>query len=232
MKLLIADDHALFRCGLRAMLSAHGIHVVGEAGHGREALELTLRLCPDVVLMDLAMPEMDGIEATRRIRRESPHIQVVVLTASREDRDLFAAIRAGAQGYLQKDLSAEQVVGYLRGLPDGIPAMTPRTAHKLMVELATTRPAEALPFEALTEKEEQVLKTMVDGITTNRSLATHLSITENTVKFHVRNILNKLHSNNRAQAVSHAVRHCLVDIDDSAPRRLRRQSFSSGRSIS
>jgi len=216
MRLVIADDHALFRDSLRSLLEARGIDVVGEAGNGREAVELTKRLQPDIVLMDLAMPEIDGLEATRRIHAEIPKTKVVVLTASTEDSDLFEAIKAGADGYILKDLQADRFFTLLEGVLRGEPALTPTLARKVLQEFAHPKSSSRKSDDpdALTERETEVLEHMVQGVTSNRALAQELGVSENTVKFHVRNILDKLHLHNRAQVVSYALRHGIVQPQD------------------
>ncbi len=213
MRILIADDHALFRDSLRSLLEAHGYEVVAEARHGREAVDLARKLKPEVVLMDLTMPEMDGLTATKYISAELPEVKVVVLTASDDDANLFEAIKSGAKGYLLKDLQSKQFFGLLEGVRRGEPALTPSLARKLLDEFAhpRRRAAEAQDPDALTDRESEVLELMVEGVTSNRQLATRLGVSENTVKFHVRNILDKLHLHNRAQVVAFALRHRLVD---------------------
>jgi len=213
MKILIADDHTLFRDSLRSLLEAHGLEVVGEAGNGREAFELARRLGPDVVLMDLSMPDLDGLAATRLISVELPAVKVVILTASDEDSKLFEAIKSGAQGYLLKNLESEEFFSLLEGVGRGEPALTPVLARKLLQEFA--RPAQStVPAhdpDALTEREREILELLVSGITSNRKLARQLGVSENTIKFHVRNILDKLHLHNRAQVVSYAIRNKIVE---------------------
>jgi DNA-binding NarL/FixJ family response regulator len=213
MKILIADDHALFRDSLRSLLEAHDLEVIGEAKNGREAVELSHRLKPDVVLMDLSMPEMDGLAATRLISADQPDVKVIVLTASDEDSKLFEAIKSGAQGYLLKNLESEDFFTLLDGVNRGEPALTPALARKLLQEFARPEKTISPPQDpdALTDREREVLELLVNGITSNRRLAKQLGVSENTVKFHVRNILDKLHLHNRAQVVSYAIRHRIVE---------------------
>jgi DNA-binding NarL/FixJ family response regulator len=223
MRLVIADDHTLFRDSLRSLLEARGFEVVGEAKNGAEACALAKRLRPDVVLMDLAMPELDGLAATRALVRELPAVKIIILTASDDDAQLFEAIKAGAQGYLLKDLQAEEFFALLERTERGEPALTPAVARRLLQEFArpksqpegatapprvVSQPADP---DALTDREREILELLVQGITSNRHLARQLGISENTVKFHVRHILDKLHLHDRAQAVSHALRHRIVD---------------------
>ena len=217
MRLLIADDHLLFRDSLKNLLEARGISVVGVAADGRQAVELTRRLRPDIVLMDLSMPELDGLEATRQISADDSleEVKVVILTASTEDQDLFEAIKSGAEGYLMKDLGSDSFISLLEGVGRGEPALTPILARKLLTEFANPKKPEPKDNDpdALTAREMEVLEHMVRGVTSNRALARELGVSENTVKFHVRNILDKFHLNNRAQVVSHARRQGIVDPD-------------------
>jgi DNA-binding NarL/FixJ family response regulator len=207
MRILIADDHALFRDGLRSLLTAQGHEVVGEAKNGREAVAMARTIAPEMILMDLSMPELDGIAATKRIAAEMPAVKVVILTASESDATLFEAIKSGAQGYLIKNLEADDFFALLDRAANGEPALTPALARRLLLEFA--KPAEtraATDDDALTEREREVLELMVEGVVSNRKLAKRLNLSENTVKFHVRNILDKLRLHNRAEAVGYALR--------------------------
>jgi DNA-binding NarL/FixJ family response regulator len=210
MKLVIADDHALFRESLKGLLAARGHHVVAEAKNGREAVTLAHRFRPDVILMDLAMPELDGLAATRLIAADLPEVKVVVLTASDDDQNLFEAVKSGAQGYLLKNLDAEDFFVQLEGVARGEPALTPSLARKLMREFAKPAPDRKEDPDALTDRELDVLRCLVEGVTSNRKLADRLGVSENTVKFHVRNILDKLHLHNRAQVVAYALKNRIV----------------------
>lgn len=218
MRILIADDHTLFRDSLRSLLASRGFEVIGEAREGKEAVDLTRRLQPEIVLMDLAMPGLDGLAATRLISAEMPEVKVVVLTGSDEDAQLFEAIKSGAQGYLLKNIESRELFSLLEGVGRGEPALTPLLAAKLLQEFA--RPpkpvVESHDPDALTDREREVLELLVGGITSNRKLAQKLGVSENTVKFHVRNILDKLHLHNRAQVVGFALRHGIVAAPQSA----------------
>jgi DNA-binding NarL/FixJ family response regulator len=213
VRILIVDDHSLFRDGLRSLLVAQGHEVVGEARNGLESIDLTRRLKPDLVLMDLSMPEMDGLAATKAIVAAMPDTKVVILTASDEDAKLFEAIKAGAQGYLLKNLEADAFFEMLDKAQRGEPALTPALARKLLQEFA--KPADPVhppsDDETLTAREREVLELMVDGITSNRKLAKRLGLSENTVKFHVRNILDKLRLHNRAEVVGYALRRGILE---------------------
>ena len=208
VRILIADDHSLFRDGLRSLLTAEGHEVVGEARNGKEAITLAGELKPDLVLMDVSMPEMTGIEATRQLTAQMPGLKVVILTASQDDASLFDAIKAGAQGYLLKNLEAEDFFALLDRASAGEPALTPAMAKRLLQEFArpVEKEAPATDEEELTPREREVLELMVQGVTSNRKLAKSLGLSENTVKFHVRNILDKLRLHDRAQVVGYALR--------------------------
>ena len=208
MRILIADDHALFRDGLRSLLQSRGHEVVGEARNGRQAIELAQELKPDLVLMDIQMPELDGVSATRELTAQLPDVKVVALTASEQNETLFDAIKAGAQGYLLKNLEADEFFALLDRANAGEPALTPNLARKLLQEFAkpAARPSTEPDADALTDREREVLELMVEGVTSNRKLASRLGLSENTVKFHVRNILDKLRLHTRAEAVGYALR--------------------------
>ncbi|MBZ0114064.1 MAG: response regulator transcription factor [Thermoanaerobaculia bacterium] len=213
MKILLADDHTLFRDSLRSLLEIRGFEVVGEASNGQEAIDLAAELQPEIVLMDLSMPVMNGIEATRQLHETQPDVRVVVLTASMDDDDLFQALKAGAQGYLMKNLEADSFFSLLEGVLDGRPALTPELSRKVLQEFASGfgHTPEAKDPDALTDRELQVLELMVEGTTSNRQLAARLGVTDNTIKFHVRNILDKLRLHDRAQAVGYALREKMVE---------------------
>jgi DNA-binding NarL/FixJ family response regulator len=218
MRVLIADDHALFRDGLRSLLEARGVAVIAEARDGAEALAFAQLHLPDIVLMDLRMPVMDGLAATRLMSAELPQVRVVVLTASEDDADLFEALKSGAQGFLSKSLEASTLFTFLDGAMRGEPALTPALARKVLGEFARD-PVQPTPSQesVLTQRERDVLELLTTGVTSNKDLAERLFVSENTVKYHLRNILDKLHLNNRAQVIAYALRHGLVgETDDPA----------------
>jgi DNA-binding NarL/FixJ family response regulator len=208
MRVLIADDHPLFRDGLRSVLESHGFKVVGEAETGLQALELSARLEPDVVLMDLGMPQLGGLAATRLLSVQQPRVKVVVLTASADESDVFEAVKSGAQGYLLKDVSGEDFARALDGLASDEPILSPAIARKVLGEFGSP-PARNHPSgpDSLTSREQEVLQLLIQGVTTTQELAARLVVTDNTIKFHLRNILDKLHVHNRAEVVAYASRH-------------------------
>jgi len=212
LRILIADDHVLFRESLRNLLEAHGHTVIGEAGTGREAVKLARRLHPELLLMDLRLPDLDGLAATRLVRAEHPETKVVVITAYDEDENLFEAIKAGAHGYLPKNLDSSEFFRQLEAVSRGEPALTPALVRRILDEF-TRLALQSRPrgSDVLTEREREILGLMVRGDTTNTRLARRLGVSENTIKFHVRNILDKLHLQNRAQAISFALRHHLIE---------------------
>ena len=219
IRVLIVDDHAVVLQGLRTFLelqddpSALPIEVVGEATNGVEAVHLAQRLQPDVVLLDLVMPEMDGIEATPRILDESPHSRVIILTSFGEEDKVLPAIRAGAQGYLLKDIAPTDLVRAVRAAYLGQAQLHPDIARTLMSAVAAKEepPASqpAPPFEELTAREIEVLRLIAEGLN-NREIAARLVISDKTVKSHVSSILSKLHLEDRTQAAIYALRHGLA----------------------
>jgi DNA-binding NarL/FixJ family response regulator len=218
LRILLVDDHILFRKGVASLLASRpGLEVVGEAGDGVEAIARAKEMVPDVILMDIGMPKCSGLEATRLIKREMPHVKIIMLTISDDDRDLFAAIKNGAEGYLLKNLEPYQFFDMLEGIRRGEVAISGVMAAKILQEFRQPDPSLAQPSEArdeLTPREIEVLEQVVQGAS-NREIAVALSISENTVKIHLRNILEKLHLSNRIQAAVYAVRQGLVG--DSSP---------------
>jgi len=211
MRVLIVDDHDLFRDGIRSLLTAEGVDVVGEAADGLEALEKARQLKPDIVLLDIMMPRCDGLEATRLIKAEMPEAKIVILTAVEEDENIFEAIKSGAQGYLLKNLRGSQFVAMLKGVHRGEAAITSDVAGRILDEFSRqARGAKSQRgVDELTERETEVLQLVVGG-NTNRQIGLQLGLSENTVKYHLRHILEKLHLQNRAQVVAYAMRHGLV----------------------
>ena len=216
IRVLIVDDHALFRRGLVMVLEQEkDIDLVGEAGDGAEAVNIAQETMPDVVLMDVRMPRRGGIEATSQIKAIAPHTKILMLTISDEEADLYDAIKAGASGYLLKEISIEEVANAIRQVHAGQSMISPSMASKLLTEFATMvkktdeKPAAAQP--RLTEREMEVLRLVAKG-RNNRDIAKELFISENTVKNHIRNILEKLHLHSRMQAVVYAVREKLLEI--------------------
>jgi two-component system NarL family response regulator len=212
------DDHALFRRGLEMVLEAEpDIELVGEASDGEEAVEKAGESLPEVILMDIRMPRTSGIEACRALKELVPSTKIVMLTISDEEEDLFEAIRAGASGYLLKDIPLDEVADTVRAVNGGQSLINPSMAGKLLTEFATlarrddddSRPQQ-VPAPKLTDREMQVLKLVARGMN-NRDIAKELFISENTVKNHVRNILEKLQIHSRMEAVMVAVREKLIE---------------------
>ncbi|HYZ11578.1 MAG TPA: response regulator transcription factor [Actinomycetota bacterium] len=216
LRVLIADDHALFRRGLEMVLDNEpDIEVVGEAHDGDQAVDRATELMPDVVLMDVRMPRRTGIEATQKIKEQLPHVKILVLTNSDEEADLYDSIKAGASGYLLKEISSDEVAESIRSVVEGHSRISPAMASKLLSEFQamTRRQDERQPLAPprLTDRELEVLGLVAQG-KGNRDIATELYISENTVKNHIRNILEKLQLHSRMEAVIYAVREKLLDI--------------------
>jgi NarL family two-component system response regulator LiaR len=208
---LIVDDHAVVRHGIRALLEAEGgFIVVGDVGSGGEAVLLAADLAPDVVLMDLVMPGLNGVEATRLLKQRSPCSQVIVLTSYHEDEHIFPAIRAGALSYLLKGVGLEDLVGAIRKAARGEAVLHPHVAARMVQELHGTSREHARLYETLSEREREVLHLIANGLS-NTQIATQLVISERTVKSHVNNILSKLHIVDRTQAAIYAWREGLMD---------------------
>ncbi len=216
MRVLLVDDHPLVRDGIASLLRARGLDVVGEASDGLEALYKARLLRPDVILMDIRMPGVNGLEATRLIKTEMPDIKIVILTVSDDDRDLFEAIKSGAEGYLLKSMHADQFFELLESIERGETPIPPSMASRILNEFVRhgkqiPSSTDAANRESLTERETEVLQLVVRGLS-NREIADTLTISENTVKFHLKNILAKLHARNRAEAVAYALQTGLVQV--------------------
>ena len=218
IRTLIVDDHALFRRGLEIVLVTEpDIEVVGQAGDGAEAVRKAGESLPDVVLMDVRMPRSNGIDACRQIKEVAPSAKIIILTMSDEEEDLFEAIKAGASGYLLKDIPLDELAGAVRAVHGGQSLISPSMAGKLLTEFAVLARREAdepphqVPAPKLTEREMQVLRLVARGMN-NRDIAKELFISDNTVKNHVRNILEKLQIHSRMEAVMVAVREKLIEL--------------------
>ena len=212
IRILVVDDHAIVREGQRALIDTErGMAVVGEAKDGFEAVEMAHTLQPDVVLLDLHMPRKDGIEAITEIKGKNPDARILVLTSFTEDEKVYAAIRAGAMGYLMKDSSPQEILSAIREVHRGEMSMSPSIAKKLMSELQ--RVSDSSPIDdPLTEREVEILKLVAHGLS-NQEIAETLVISERTVRTHVTNILGKLHLTNRTQAALYALREGLADLE-------------------
>jgi two-component system NarL family response regulator len=216
IRVLVVDDHALFRRGLQMVLEQEDdIEVVGEAGDGSEAVEKAGETMPDIVLMDVRMPKRGGIDACTAIKDVVPSCKIIMLTISDEEGDLYDAIKAGASGYLLKEISIEEVATAIRAVNEGQSLISPSMASKLLTEFASMikrgDERQQLPTPRLTDREMEVLKLVAKGLN-NRDIAKQLFISENTVKNHIRNILEKLQLHSRMEAVVYAVREKLLEI--------------------
>jgi DNA-binding NarL/FixJ family response regulator len=234
IRVLVVDDQALVREGLAIILDAQpDIHVVGQAEDGRQAVKLVAQSAPDVVLMDIRMPLMDGIKATRQIKETHPGVQVVILTTYSEDELVFEGLRAGASGYLLKDITRRQLAEAVRGAARGEAQIDPAIASQVLTEFQrmanalgrlgrqTTRSTDSAavdlpPMETLTPREETILRLLTEGLT-NAGIAARLYLSEGTVKNYVSEILSKLHANDRTHAVVLAIKAGILDLGEQSP---------------
>ena len=214
MRVLIADDHALFRDGLRSLLEAHGVNVVAEARNGREAVELARIHHPDVVLMDLTMPELGGLAATRLLTAELPGSRSWC-SPRQDDADLFEAVKSGAQGFLRRISKRAGFSSCWKGSPEASRRSRRVSRARSSARSLVPSPAGATTRRRVDDAGAEVLELLVQGITSNRELAERLFVSENTIKYHLRHILDKLHLQNRAQVIAYALRHGLVERPDS-----------------
>jgi DNA-binding NarL/FixJ family response regulator len=213
ISLLLVDDHSVVRIGLKAFFSTlDDIEVVGEASSGEEAVRLAADLVPDVALMDLIMPGMDGVEATRQVKKVSPRTQVIVLTSYHEDEHIFPAIRAGALSYVLKDIDPDELAEAVRLAHAGETVLNPRVAARMVKEMRDRHGETINPFNELTERELEVLRQIASG-RNNQEIAELLVISEKTVKSHITNILSKLHLSDRTQAAVFAWQSGIVRRD-------------------
>ncbi len=215
IRVLIVDDHTIVRKGIRALLAEiEGMEVVGEADNGQEAVAQAETLHPDVILMDLAMPKMDGIEATRQIKASQPESRILVMTSFAADDKVFPAIKAGALGYLLKESAPEDLVQAIHQIHRGESSLHPTIARKVLQEI--THPSDRPPTpNPLTEREDEVLRLVAQGLS-NQDIARKLNISDPTVRTHVSNIMSKLHLATRIQAALYALREGLVALDAGA----------------
>ncbi|MBI4285263.1 MAG: response regulator transcription factor [Chloroflexi bacterium] len=206
-RVLIADDHPVFRAGLRALLNTRAdFEVIGEAHNGEEAIALARDLKPDLVLMDIRMPRIGGLEATRQIKKDLPQVRIVMLTVSEDTEDVFEAVKAGAQGYIVKNLASGEVLDLVQQAASGEAAFTPAMASRILLTLGTPKPDKT---GDLTSREREVLEQLVLGHR-NAIIARNLGLTEATVRFHLSNILSKLHAHSRTEAAVKAIQQRIV----------------------
>jgi NarL family two-component system response regulator LiaR len=225
IRVFVVDDHAIVRDGIRSLLATEAdIEYVGEAANGSDAVSEVRSLCPDVILMDLVMPEMDGIEAIHQIMAFQPEARILVLTSFSADDKVFPAIKAGALGYLLKDTGSEDLMRAIHQVYRGESSLHPKIARMLLQEISTAQPSQnvehqprlagqSTKVDPLTERELEVLKLVAHGCT-NREIADQLIVTEGTVRTHVSNILDKLHLASRTQATLYALREGLASLED------------------
>jgi DNA-binding NarL/FixJ family response regulator len=215
IRVLIADDHKLFRQGLISLMKTRRelVEVVGEAETGEEAIQLAKQLTPDVILMDIYMPQLDGLQAAKEIHKLLPKIAIVILTSSEKDGHLYEAVESGVSGYLLKSLDAEELFTMINGVSHGEAAMTRAVASRLLKGVAERVVSDDKGETSLTERELLVLRLVASGAS-NSEIADNLSISVNTVKSHLKNILEKLHLDNRTQAATYAYERGLVSHRD------------------
>jgi DNA-binding NarL/FixJ family response regulator len=210
MRVLVADDHSLFRDGIVSLLQAAGHQVVAQVGDGRAAVEAALQWKPDLVLLDITMPVMDGPQALREIKAALPDTKIVMLTVSDEDELLMECVSSGASGYMLKSLTSEEFLGLLQGLERGEAALTGKMTARLIKGVADRPKQRKQATDALSPREIELL-TLVGAGHSNKAIADQLSISENTVKYHMKNILQKLAAKNRTEAVTQAIRAGLLE---------------------
>lgn len=215
MKILLVDDHEMFLSGVAQVLAtADDLTVVGQAGDGKTAVEMAIRHQPDLILMDIHMPVMNGVEATRQIKQRCPHSRVVILSVSDLDKDLFEAVKAGADGYLIKNLGPTELLGAIRSAAAGEAPVSPVMAARLLKEFRTGRVTQpAAPTAQLTGREIEVLQYATRGLT-YKEIADRLYVAESTVKNHMRHIMEKLHLRNRSEAIRYAFSEGIVSQED------------------
>lgn len=214
MRVLIADDHSLFRDGLVSLLDAAGFTVIGQAGDGQSAVEQAATLRPELVLLDLHMPVMNGLEALRKIRQELPEAQIVMLTVSDDENNLIEAIKSGANGYLLKYLSSKAFIEALKGLQLGEAAISRSATTKVIKSLTEISDQKSTQKSSVTlsEREIEILRLVAEGHS-NQDVSRKVSLSENTVKYHIKNILQKLNAHNRIEAVTIAIRKGWLEIN-------------------
>ena len=205
MRVMLVDDRPLIRNGIASLLISHGHEVVAEANDGREAIELVETSNPELILMDIQMPGMGGLEATRLIKAKHPESKIVMLTVSDDENDLFEAVKSGAHGYLLKDLEAQEFFEALDAIERGEAVIPTRLAGNLLAEFRSSSQRQTESIDSLSPREKEVLDLVSQGLT-NKEVAGNLYISENTVKYHMKNILDKLHLRNRSQVIAWAAR--------------------------
>lgn len=211
IRVILADDHTVFRQGLKSLLTLEeDIKVVSEAANGKEAVDYANQLHPDVIIMDINMPILNGLEATKQIKKEQPKIKIVILTSQGDDKSVFSLIEAGADGYLLKDVAAENLVNAIRDVNDGKSILHPEVTQKLLTRFVSSgEPEKQKPGDLLTEREIEVLKALSKGYS-NQQIAEELYISQRTVQNHLHNIYNKLGINGRTEAVIYAIQEGII----------------------